>query len=108
MGILSVFKNFLSARSRAQSLYERGMLKAKKEDYVGAISDYTTLLRMDGAPEDIKAMALFNRGLALSVTKDVLKARDDLQSVITMHGAPSSVVIAAREKLDRIKRREKD
>ena len=52
MGILSVFKNFLSARGRAQSLYERGMLKAKKEDYVGAISDYTTLLRMDGAPED--------------------------------------------------------
>jgi tetratricopeptide (TPR) repeat protein len=106
MGLLSNL--FGSARARAQSLYERGMLKAKKEDYAGAIEDYTALLRVDKAPEDIKAMALFNRGLAFSVTKDIVKAREDLQSVITMHGAPTNVVSAAREKLERIKRREKD
>jgi len=106
MGFLSIFKNFGSARKRAMSLYESGMQKAKKEDYSGAIADYTATLRLDKAPEDVKAMALFNRGLAFSVTKDIVKAREDLQSVITMQGAPSSVVTAAKEKLERIRRRE--
>jgi hypothetical protein len=106
MGLLSNL--FGSARTRALSLYERGMQKAKKEDYTGAIADYTALLRVDKAPEDVKAMALFNRGLAFSVTKDIAKAREDLQAVIVMQGAPSNVISAAREKLERIKRREKD
>jgi len=106
MGLLSNF--FGSARTRAIALYERGMKKAKQEDYTGAIEDYTALLRVDKAPEDVKAMALFNRGLAFSMTKDIVKAREDLQSVITMQGAPSNVVSAAREKLERIKRRAKD
>ena len=84
------------------------MQKAKKEDYVGAIDDYNALLNLSHAPDDIKAMALFNRGLAFSVTKDIAKARDDLQAVIAMPRAPRNVVTAAREKLERIKRREKD
>ncbi len=105
MGMLSGLKNLFSSRGRAVSLYERGMRKAKARDYAGAINDYGQVLRIDKAPEDVKAMALFNRGLALSMNKEDDKALVDLNQVVSMKGAPSYVVSAAREKLERMRKR---
>lgn len=105
MGWLSKLNVFASARSRAQSLYEAGMKKAKKEDYAGAIQDYTKALAASDAPPDLRAMLLFNRGLAYSITKDESKANQDLEAVVSMQGAPAKVVAASREKLGRIRMR---
>ncbi|MBM4000958.1 MAG: hypothetical protein FJ297_15705 [Planctomycetes bacterium] len=108
MGLLSGFKSLFSARGRAQSLYERGFKKAKARDYDGAIADYGAVLRLDKAPQDIKAMALLNRGLALSMTKDDDAAAKDLQAVLALDKAPAAVVAAAREKIGRMRKRSKE
>ena len=55
-----------SGRSKALSLYKRGMKKAKNRDLAGAVEDYTLVIKMPNVSNDVKAMALFNRALAYS------------------------------------------
>ncbi len=87
------------------SMYKRGMQKAGERDLDGAIADYTTVVDMKGAPEEVIAMALLNRALAYSRSHDDDKAADDLDRVLTMPGATKQVLDAAHEKLHRMKRR---
>jgi hypothetical protein len=105
MGLMTWLKSFTSVRGRVQSLYEAGMQKAKREDYEGAVRDYTAALELSDVPLDQRSMLLFNRALAYSMLKDEAKANDDLNIVVGMRGAPAHIVSAAREKLERIRRR---
>jgi tetratricopeptide (TPR) repeat protein len=107
MGLLTGLKSLFSARGRCLASYERGLGKAKRDDFEGAIEDYTAALAMANIPVDVRAMVLFNRGLAYSAIRDEDKAKVDLQAVIQLTGAPSAVVTAAREKIERMRRREK-
>ena len=108
MGIVSGLKSIFTVRGKATSLYERGMRNAKQDRFEAAINDYSAALELSNVPNDIKAMALFNRGLAYAAVKDEAKAKVDLQAVMSMDGAPSSVTTAAREKLERMKKRAKE
>ena len=108
MKMFSGITNFFSSRGKAQALYERGMKKAKHDDFEGAIEDYTAALQMAKLPEDMRAMTLFNRGLAWAGIKEYDKARTDLQQVLALKAVPANIASAAREKIERMKRREKN
>jgi hypothetical protein len=82
------------------------MQKAGDRNLPGAIADYTAVVDMKGAPEDVVAMALLNRALAYSRAHDEDKASEDLDRVLGMSGASKQVLDAAHEKLHRMKRRE--
>lgn len=105
MGLSKWLQRFTSARGRAQALYESGMLKAKQEDYAGAVKDYSVALESSDLPTDLTAMLRFNRALAYSMLKQEDKANADLKLVLGTSGAPARIVSAAREKLERIRRR---
>ena len=87
------------------SLYKRGMDKAGRRDLEGAIADYSAVVEMKGAPEDVVGMALLNRALAYSRHHDDEKMDADLAMVLAMPGATAQVKDAAHEKLHRMKRR---
>lgn len=105
MSLISKLFGGLSPRGKALAVYRRGMDKAGSRNLDGAISDYTTVVDMKGAPEDVVAMALLNRALAFSRSHDDERAGEDLARVITMPGATKQVIDAAHEKLHRMKRR---
>jgi len=94
-----------STRGKATALFKRGVDKAEHRDLEGAIADYTSVIDLKGAPEDVIAMALFNRALAYSRERDDTKATADLDRVLSMSGATQHVIDAAHEKLHRMKRR---
>ena len=100
----SLFASF-SGRGKAMAAYKRGMHKANDRDLEGAIVDYTEVVEMRGAPDDVIAMALLNRALAYSRSHDDEKAGADLSRVLAMPGASAQVKEAATEKLHRMKRR---
>jgi hypothetical protein len=102
---MGLFARLFSARGKAQALYERGMEKARKEDFQGAVADYTAIVESPKFPPDLKAMALFNRALAWTFLKDTAKAVSDLEAVLALPGAPSNVLSATKERLNRLKRR---
>jgi tetratricopeptide (TPR) repeat protein len=99
------FSRLFSGRGKAEALYNRGLEKAKAKDFAGALSDYTSVIDGKQAHVDIQAMALFNRGLAYSLQGDAVKAERDYAAVIELPGAPASVVAAAKEKRERVRRR---
>ena len=99
INIVKWFKTKLSVRGRALLLYERGMVKAKKQDQQGAIVDYSSAIDLPNAPTDIISMALFNRGLAQVATGEFGRGVDDLTAVLEMDGAPANVKKMARQKL---------
>ena len=105
MGLISKLFGSLSARGRALAVYRRGMQKAGDRNLPGAISDYTAVIDMKGAPDDVVAMALLNRALAYSRAHDDDKASEDLDRVLNMSGASKQVLDAAHEKLHRMERR---
>lgn len=101
MSFLDSLQGVFSNRCKATSLYKRGMAKAKKRDTEGAIADYTAILNMRNAPEDVKAMARFNRALAYSSAGEYENAKEDLNSVLAAEETPANIQSAAEKKLRR-------
>lgn len=87
-----------SARRKALLLYKRGMAKAKKHDYRGAIDDYTKTLGMPHTPADVKAMVLYNRALVHVTVGNDRQGVDDLDAVLAMDQAPANIKTMARQK----------
>lgn len=81
------------------------MAKAKKDDFAGAISDYSVALQTSGMPRDIKAMTLYNRALAYSAMDEDGKAAEDLAAVLAMPGLPENIRTEAGRRRERIRRR---
>lgn len=105
MNPLSKLFGGLTPRGRALAAYRRGMQKVKERDLEGAIVEYTMVVEMKDAPEDVIAMALLNRALAYSHAHDDNKAGVDLDRVLQMPAASQQVLHAAHEKLRRMERR---
>ena len=93
-----------SGRSKALSLYKRGMKKAKNRDLAGAVEDYTLVIKMPNVPNDVKSMALFNRALAFSRDKDYSHARADLEDVLATPETPAEIMTAAQQKVQRMQK----
>ncbi len=66
MSLIGKMFGGFSTRGKAMAMYKRGMEKAGVRNLDGAITDYTNVVDMKGAPEDVIAMALLNRALAYS------------------------------------------
>ncbi len=85
-------------------LYQRGMIKAKLRDQDSAIADYTAVIDMLDAPDDIRAMARYNRSIAYTASHHHTEAIDDLQQLLEMKSAATNVRTAARRQFVRIQR----
>lgn len=107
MGFFTSFLGKGFGRSKARTLYKRGMAKAGKRDHAGAIDDYSAAIALADSQPDVKAMALYNRALVHSSAKNYEKAIDDLKVVLVMDELPNNVRTAAERKLERIIRRSK-
>jgi hypothetical protein len=81
------------------------MKKASKQDYPGAIADYTSAVEAQHAPDDVIAMAIYNRALAFSAIQENEKAANDLDTVLKMPGLAVEVETAARKRRERIRKR---
>lgn len=101
----SGLRGMLGGGSSAEAYLQRGMDKAKRKDNAGAIHEYTYVIDMPHAPEELRAMALFNRALVYAADNNPVVARRDLELVAAMETAPERVRNSAREKLKRIDRR---
>ena len=99
MSIIGWLKEKLSNQSKAMSLYQRGMKKARNQDQLGAIDDYTDAIQTPSAPSTVVSMATLNRALAYVALGDFSKGVDDLTAVLEMDGAPAIVKKMARQKL---------
>ena len=88
------------------SLYKQGLACAMKHDRKGARDAYTAAIDMRDAPADVRAMALYNRALLYAASKEIPKAIQDLNEVLAMTAAPHKVKSVARQKLDRMQRRD--
>lgn len=98
------FFRLFSRRGRVDALLKRA-IKKSSGDLTGAIVDYTAVIDMEDVPLDLKAMAHFNRGLAYSQTQRMDLAMKDFQKILSMSGVPASVTSAAKERLERLRRR---
>ena len=87
------------------SLYKRGLASAMKHDQKGARDAFTAAIDMRDSPADLRAMALYNRALLNGTANDFRKAIQDLNMVLAMPAAPPKVKSAARQRLDRLQRR---
>lgn len=105
MNPLQWLGELFSRRGQALRLYRAGMKKAHEHDVVGAILDYTALLALPAAPQDLRAMALFNRGLVLVAAGDHGRGGDDLQEVAAMATTSENIRTLARQKLARMETR---
>ena len=99
MNVFNWLTGRFSYRGKAVSLYKRGMTKAKKHDFQGAIDDYTKSIGIPNTPADLKAMVLYNRALAHVASGDYLRGVDDLETLLAMDGASPAVKSRARHKL---------
>ena len=108
MSFTTWLKSFLSHRGKALSQYRSGMAKAKKQDYAGAVVDYTAAIEAPQIPEDVKAMALYNRALAYSATGEDAQAAEDLATVLAMPELPENIKTAAQQRRERIRRRNEE
>lgn len=105
MGLIRWLSSFLSPRGKALSLYRAGMEKARKNDYFGAIQDYSAAIDAAGVPNDVKGMATYNRALAYAAIDEDKKAADDLAAMLAIPGLPDNIVTQARQRRERIRRR---
>lgn len=105
MRMINLLKGWFSYRQKALARYRSGMAKAKREDFAGAIVDYSATIQSSGIPIDVKAMALYNRALAYSSLHEDAKAAEDLASVLKIPGLPENIKIAAGQRRERIRRR---
>lgn len=97
--------SWLSHRGRALAVYRSGMKKAGKNDFQGAIADYTAAIEGEDTPEDLKTMAIYNRALAYSAIHEDEKAADDLDRVLKMPGVSERVKTAAMRRQERVRQR---
>jgi hypothetical protein len=81
------------------------MHKARKRDYRGAIEDYTSVLSSPDIPMDVRGMATYNRALAYAALNEDEKAAEDLAAMLNMAGLPQNIIIEARQRRERIRRR---
>ena len=105
MSFLKSLSRLLSKGGRAAALHERGMAKAKCDDWAGAIVDYTAAIDCLNVPDALVATARFNRALAYAHQELYDKAEEDLQAVVATLGAPEKIRAAAKEKLVRWEKR---
>ena len=105
MNVFAWLTSCYSNRSKALSLYRRGMAKAKRHDHQGAIEDYTTTIGMPQTPADLMAMLLYNRALVHVATGNNRKGADDLEAVLAMKESFVNVKTMARQKLVRMESR---
>jgi len=87
------------------SLYKSGLASAMKHDQKRARDAFTAAINMRDSPADLRAMALYNRALLFGAANEFPKATQDLNAVLAMTAAPQKVKSAARQKLDRMQRR---
>ena len=106
MSAVSWLTSLFSSRERALTHYRAGMAKANKNDWHGAIADYSACLRSPGSSNDVLAMALYNRALAYSAINEDEKAAQDLTAVLKVPGLPDKIKIAASQRQERIRRRD--
>jgi hypothetical protein len=108
MSFSTWFSGLFSQRGKANSLYHRGMKKAHAQDLEGAIADYSAVIDAKDAPPDLKSMSLFNRALVYSIQKKYDEANADLEGVLAIPQTPANLKDAARQKIERIKKRTSD
>jgi hypothetical protein len=101
-------KGWFSHRGKALALYRRGMAKANKRDYDGAVADYSAAIEASHIPADVKAMAIYNRALAYSAIHEDAHAAEDLAALLEMPGVPESIKTAAQQRRERVRRRNED
>jgi hypothetical protein len=105
MSLMDSLKRLLSGGGSVAGLHKRGMARAKRENWEGAVVDYTAVIDSGKASDELIAMARFNRALAYSQQGNHDDAIADLQTVVAMTDAPANIVHAAREKLARWEKR---
>lgn len=105
MSFTSWVKSWLSHRGKALSRYRRGMAKATKQDYRGAIADYSAAIQSPHIPPDVKAMAVYNRALAYSAIHEDARAAEDLAAVLKMPGLPENIRTHAQHRSQRLRQR---
>jgi hypothetical protein len=105
MKVYDWLTNCLSNRTKALSLYKRGMKKATKRDHQGAIADYTATIGLPDTPADVIAMVLYNRALVYVATGEDRKGAEDLEAVLAMKEGLVNVKTMARQKLARMESR---
>jgi hypothetical protein len=101
-------KSWFSHRGKALALYRRGIAKANKRDYDGAIADYSAAIAEPHIPADVKAMAIYNRALAYSAIDEDASAAEDLTALLEIPGLPENIQTAARQRRERVRRRKED
>src|SRR5258708_14764517 len=74
------------------ALLNRGIAKDRSGNRPGAISDYTAVIELEGAPKEAVARALVNRGYAKRLSDDVREAISAYTAVIELEGAPKEQV----------------
>jgi tetratricopeptide (TPR) repeat protein len=108
MSFTNWLKSFFSHRGKTLALYRRGMAKANKRDYDGAIADYSAAIAEPHIPADVKAMAIYNRALAYSAIDEDDSAAEDLEALLEMPGLPENIRTAAQQRRERVRRRSED
>jgi hypothetical protein len=106
MSFATWVQSFFSPRGKALALYRRGMAKANRHDYHGAIADYSVAIRAPHIPNDVKAMAIYNRALAYSAIHEDARAAEDLAAVLEMPGLPVNIKTHAQQRWERIRQRD--
>lgn len=104
MKFIRWFKNRLSGRYQAISLYRQGMKHAQRHDHQLAIADYSRVIDMAAVPADLRSMALYNRALVYDALGDTPHAIADLRVVLEMPGVTTQVRIETHRKLVRMER----
>jgi hypothetical protein len=106
MNLVKSLQQLFSGGSGASAHHKRGMAKAKREDWAGAVLDYTAAIDSSNVSDDLKAMALFNRALAQSHLGQQDQAHADLHAALAIPDAPANIKMAAKEKLARWEKRQ--
>lgn len=82
------------------------MAQANKNNYAGAIADYSAAIETPDIPADVKAMAIYNRSLAYSAIHEDAKAAEDLSTMLKMPGLSERVRTEAARRRERIRKRD--
>lgn len=101
---MNLFVRFFTVRGRAAASLKQA-IDHSKTDPSAAIREYTSVIDSKKTPGDVRAMALFNRGLAYSQDHQADFAANDFKAVLVMSDAPRNVLSAARERVERLRRR---
>lgn len=104
------FKRIVSrftARGRSLALVSRGRIFATSGDSANAIKHYTNVIDASESPRDVVAMALLNRALVFSRVGEEPRATADLNVVLGMPQSTPVIKKSARDKLVRMKRKNK-